>query len=115
MNEKRKYKRKLIEIDVEYDVSANQVWLESKTRDIGTGGLCLITSTPLEVDKDILVKILLPERKKPIFVNARTVWNKSFAEKGKEMYYNGVKFTDLRDDDLEFVRKYVEDITFDAN
>ena len=62
MKEKRKYKRKLIKLNVEYDMSTDQKWLQSETRDIGGGGICLITHSPIEIGKTFYEQKLKPER-----------------------------------------------------
>jgi c-di-GMP-binding flagellar brake protein YcgR len=109
VKEKRRYKRRFISLNVEYDISSDQRWLESQTKDIGAGGICLITTSPILVGKEVDIKFHIPDEQKPVKVVGRIVWNE-----GKEgSFYNGIQFIRINDSDRELIGKFVDSATFE--
>ena len=114
MQEKRKYKRKKITIDVDYDISKDQKWFDSTSLDISAGGMCLVSREPLQVDSSVKLKFIIPDSDKPLFVTGVVIWNEKFLKKNNNTsYYNGIKFTRIDAEDRAFINKYVESTTFD--
>jgi Tfp pilus assembly protein PilZ len=112
MEDKRKYKRRTISLNVEYDMSPRQMYMESRAKDISGGGLCLITSEALAKDKEVLLKIFLPDREKPLFISGLVVWSKPYKERLLELFLNGIEFSDVKDNDRDLVIKFVDGATF---
>jgi Tfp pilus assembly protein PilZ len=112
--DKRKYKRRVISLDVEYDFSPHQIYMESKSKDIGGGGICLVTNEPLAQGKEILIKMFLPDSNKPLFINGRVVWNKDNQEKDTGGYLNGIEFFNVKEQDRSLIIKFVDGATFEV-
>lgn len=114
MNDKRQYKRKKITINVDYDISREQKWLDSTASDISAGGMCLVSRKPMKVDSSMKLKFIIPDSDTPIFVSGKVVWNEKFLKKNNDEYfYNGVEFTRIESNDRALINKYVESTTFD--
>ena len=113
MGERRKYKRKLIKLDVEYDMSSDQRWLESQSRDIGAGGICLITKDAIEIGKSFDMKFYLPDQEKPVKVIGKVMWNEKIDNEGSAAFYNGIQFIRINKTDKELIMKFVDSATFE--
>lgn len=113
MRERRKYTRKLIKLDVVYDMSTDQRWLESQARDIGGGGICLITKDAIPIGKSFDIKFSIPDKEKPIKVIGKVMWNEKAENESESIFYNGIKFINIHKDDRELIMKFVESATFE--
>ena len=111
-DEKRRYKRRVISLNIEYDLSPHQVYMESKSKDIGGGGICLITSEPLEKGKELLIKMFLPDNQKPFFINGKVVWNSPYVENSSEVYLNGIEFFNINEHDRNLIIKFTDGAAF---
>lgn len=114
MNDKRQFKRKKVTLNVDYDISATQKWLDSTSSNISEGGMCLTTKKPLKVGSAIKLKFLIPDSERPVNVQGTIVWNEAFKAGKHEHYYNGIQFDKVFNDDRDLITKYVENTTFDA-
>jgi len=114
MNEKRKFQRKRITIDVECDISKSQKWLDSTASDISVGGMCLVTKHEVGVGTQLTIKFILPETEHTVTVQSKIVWVEKFLKKNQDVgYYNGIQFQNISRDDRDLIDKYVESTTFD--
>ncbi|MBN2532672.1 MAG: PilZ domain-containing protein [Spirochaetales bacterium] len=113
MRERRKYTRKLIKLDVVYDMSTDQRWSESTARDIGAGGICLITKDAISIGKSFDLKFFIPDMDKPIKVIGKVMWNEKAGDETENQYYNGIEFIKIHSDDKELIMKFVESATFE--
>jgi Tfp pilus assembly protein PilZ len=100
-------------LHIEYDISSNQRWLESQTRDIGAGGICLITASPIPVGKEVDIKFHIPDEENPVKVVGRIVWNEAIDEGAEGSFYNGIQFIRIKDSDRELIGKFVDSATFE--
>ncbi|MBN1697475.1 MAG: PilZ domain-containing protein [Spirochaetales bacterium] len=112
VKDKRRYRRRFISLNVAYDMSPEQRWLESTTRDIGAGGICLITTSPIEVGKVVDIKFHIPDEQKPVKVSGKIVWNEEYKEGGGGKFYNGIQFIRIDEADRDLIGKYVDSATF---
>jgi c-di-GMP-binding flagellar brake protein YcgR len=110
--ERRKHLRlrvyHLVKYRVISDKSPQTQPLLASIKDIGAGGICLITAEPLEVTANLELQINFPDLKKPVFTVGRVVWSRQIAKMSR--YEVGVEFTDIEDsipklidDDVKFV------------
>ena len=113
MNERRKYKRKLIKLDVEYDMSSDQRWLETHSRDLGAGGICLITKDAIPLGKSFDLKFYIPDKDRPVKVIGKVMWNEKIDEDGTGMFYNGIQFVRIDKADKALILKFVDSATFE--
>lgn len=83
-------------------------FIRAYTGDISTGGLSIKTENPLPLGHQFRLKLQIPEREEPIEVKCEVVWarkkDESTPEKPSGM---GVKFCEISETDLEFLKEYV--------
>ncbi|MBN2737791.1 MAG: PilZ domain-containing protein [Spirochaetales bacterium] len=111
MDERRKYKRKQISIDVEYDMQPEHLGKANAT-DISQGGICLITKTQLQRGREFDIKFYVPEFNHAVKVTGKVAWSREEGEKRKLHYINGIEFRKMDERDLDVIIKFVEGATF---
>jgi c-di-GMP-binding flagellar brake protein YcgR len=82
-------------------------------RDIGAGGICLMTKEPIPVASVIELQIKFPKLETPIFTVAKVVWIKQL--KKHKLYETGAQFMEIEestrkiiDEQAKFVEESVE-------
>lgn len=109
--ERRKFVRLNFLVDVIYRrYESSEKEKLSLSKNISTGGICLIAYGELKESDLLDLEIYLPDDNKPIKVMGRVVWVNEFiigeTPKGKR-YDVGVEFIDIDQDDLTKIYKYV--------
>ena len=110
--ERRKHLRlkvyHLVKYRVISDESPQPHPLLASIKDIGAGGICLITEEPLDVSANLQLQINFPDLKKPVFTLGRVAWLKQVAKMNR--YEVGVEFVNIEaslraliDGDVRFV------------
>jgi len=96
--EKRSAQRFPLDVTVDYGANAR-----AGTKDMGTGGLCLITDKPLV--KRVVISLLfrLPGVDEKIEAFGKVRWNKQVSE---HLWENGVEFEDISEKDRVSIAKY---------
>ncbi len=110
-NERRKHKRKTIQIDVECHISVQQKWVATSITNISIGGVCLISNDQLELHTKIDMVFYLEELKSLTRVTGEVVWTEYNLD--REYYLNGICFTEVPDKSIELIQKYIDSSTFD--
>jgi c-di-GMP-binding flagellar brake protein YcgR len=111
MDERRRAKRIKLNINIEYDISEYQKWVEAQSRNLSENGICIITGKELAVGSVVQLKFTLPDTDVPLQVTGKVIWNEFSLD--EDYYIQGLEFTGLSPDNLELVRKYISATTFD--
>lgn len=74
-------------------------WQNVKVYDFSATGIRLIMDKPLEVNKTIDLKIIIPCDSRPVFAKARVVWSRAFSLEDNE-FHTGAEFTDIDPNDV---------------
>ncbi|UCC95418.1 MAG: PilZ domain-containing protein [Candidatus Omnitrophota bacterium] len=113
MEERRKFIRLSIDVDVTWKKVTKKLKKTAKskiTKNIGGGGICLITyGKEFEVGDILQLKIMLPS-KKVVRTKGKVVWINEFevvSEKHEKRYDIGVEFLDIDDKDRELIKRFV--------
>lgn len=117
--ERRKHLRlkvyHLVKYQVVSDKSPQPHPLLASIKDIGAGGICLITDEPLDVSTNLQLQINFPDLKKPIFTLGHVVWSKQVAKMNR--YEVGIEFVNIEaslpaliDSDVRFVYRKLKRI-----
>jgi hypothetical protein len=107
MQEKRKFQRYLLSIEIDFSHEDNKIKHTTKTKNVSTGGVCITTTAgPLELNGIYTLKFMLPENEEPIAVKARAVWAKGEDVHGEKLFDNGLEFMDLDDKYREAIEEY---------
>jgi hypothetical protein len=113
MNEIRSFPRLSLSCDIQYKymigaTPAGSDNVQSKTKDLSQGGICLITSAPLVKDAVISLSFKLHGSSKLIEVYGKVAWTQAFAIGNQMGYDNGIEFTKVSDEDREIIEKYIK-------
>ena len=112
MDEKRKAKRIKLKINVEYDMSEYQKWVEAQSGNLSESGICIVSNKEIPVASQLHLKFTLPDSKIPINVSGTVVWNEfSLSD---NFYINGIEFKDVSEENKGIIRKYISAATFDV-
>jgi c-di-GMP-binding flagellar brake protein YcgR len=115
MKEKRQFRRKPIAIDVVYDMSSDQMVLDSKAKDISVGGICLVSRKQLVVDKIMDFKFTIPDSEKKIQISGKVVWTEKSTGSKDDCCYSGIQFVRIDNADRDLIGKFVDGATFVGN
>ncbi len=80
------------------------------TKNIGKGGICLITYEPVEESDILELKIALPNEREPLSVIGKVCWVKQFNignDSGGERFDVGIEFIKISDEDKQKIDGYV--------
>jgi c-di-GMP-binding flagellar brake protein YcgR len=113
MRERRKFVRAGMQSNIKWlkDVSGPEkdIGYNDVTKNIGGGGVCLITAEKLETGKRLLLEIELPT-KEIIRSRGRVAWTHKFEFGGGKLdagYEVGVEFLDINEHDQKLIEKFV--------
>lgn len=108
MNEKRKFERFLLEIEIEHHKKDDRGNSSStKTRNLSKGGICITTDDePLEKGEVYILYFTLPGQFEQFVVKGKVVWNKSYMSSNIELYDNGIEFINISREQLDMIEEY---------
>ncbi|HOW36344.1 MAG TPA: PilZ domain-containing protein [Candidatus Omnitrophota bacterium] len=109
VEERRKFIRLSIDVQINYSVLSQADQHRSITKNIGEGGICLVTDGPLNAGTLLKLEIILPEDPPPIQTVGKIVWIKTFslANENRPRYEAGVQFINISERDQLRIGKYV--------
>lgn|SRR3989338_3186698 len=110
VEERRKFIRLNISVDVDYYVISNeQDKHPTHSVNISTGGICIIAHEKLDVGTLLKLVITIPEIPPTVHATGRVAWVKSFtiATEEKTKYDVGIEFTEISEEDRKKVKRYV--------
>ncbi len=108
--ERRKFVRLNIACDINYkvlDVEPPQ-GDKTKTRNISSGGICLIANEKISSGSILELNFSLPDKKPIIKSKGRVAWIKPFKIASEEEHFDcGVEFTEIEGADRKRINQYV--------
>ncbi len=108
--ERRRFARLNVNVNVDYEVlPRHKQQKHVSSKNISTGGICVILKEPLEPETIIGLDIGLPEEAGKVTATGRIVWIQEFSigEEAHKRYEAGVEFTDISDEDRQKVEQCV--------
>ena len=109
--ERRKFPRLNLAVDIEYSVLQKEPFLkvEVQSKNLSSGGICLIVYEKVKVGDNLALVINLPEGERPIQVKGIVRWIGEFilsADK-KNSWDVGVEFEGISEAEREKLSQYV--------
>jgi c-di-GMP-binding flagellar brake protein YcgR len=109
--ERRKFPRLNLAVDIEYSLLQKEAFLkaEGQSKNISSGGICLLVYEEVKVGDSLALVIKLPEGESPIKVQGMVRWIGEFilsADK-KNSWDVGIEFVGINEADREKLSKYV--------
>lgn len=107
MQERRKYVRLNIPLEVSYNIQGKgDQWHRSVTKNISPNGARFVIEQDLPKGAILELKIKLPIRTEPIPIKARVVWTKKGIEQESAIYDAGLEFTQISEEDKNIFFQY---------
>jgi c-di-GMP-binding flagellar brake protein YcgR len=110
MNERRRYARTRIDIDVDYQLARDQEWLHGRMKDLGEGGICLVSAVAFGITARIELRFRIPDTERPITVQGDVMWENFDID--RDVYLVGIQFASVETRDMELIEKFVRQETF---
>ena len=114
MQERRKYVRLNISLDVSYTIEGREGnCYKSITRNISPNGARFAVVEELPKGTVLGINIKIPTRTEPIPVKARIVWSKKEDALGKDMYDAGLEFIQISDESKRVFLQYLCNLMYE--
>ena len=109
--ERRQHPRFSVNLPVEYRKIENPKSWPAHTGDLSEGGLLLYVSEPIELGKELSLKLFFTSGRVFTSVNARVqvVWKDIYLG-NEEIYRIGVKFVDISSESLTVLKKFLNNL-----
>ena len=111
MEERRRFVRLDVYLDVSYSVLPDSQPRYSVTKDVGAGGFCLVTDEPLKPGTRLQVSLKLPERGTPVVCVGEVAWSEAYEivtkTGSRRSVETGVRFIEIAAEDREVVMRHV--------
>jgi uncharacterized protein (TIGR02266 family) len=79
------------------------------TKNLSNGGAFIVTSTPLELGDEIVLKLHLPDGGEELEVDCKVVWTNQYGRETQDMRRGmGVKFLNLQPESQKRIHSYIE-------
>lgn len=111
VEEKRRYLRLNVPIEIEYILPGSDKIYKAVTKDISAIGLRFATQSELPKDTALELKLKLPNIPNPIHANGRIAWLKKLDSK-EEPFSIGVEFIKIEEDNKNTFLKYLCDLIY---
>ena len=110
MDERRKFVRAPVQVDVQYAALPDGMNQMTHTKDLSAGGACVVTKDPLPAEAKLQVAIQLPEQP-PVNAIAEPVWTSTTEVTGQGpaqcAVETGLRFTEIAPQDRNALIAYV--------
>ena len=114
MQERRKYARLTVPLEVSYIIEGKE-GLQRKTvaKNISPNGAMLSIEGELPKGAILDLEIKIPDSSKPIPIKARAVWSKKEAQEGKDAYNTGLEFIQIPEESKNTFFQYLCNLMYD--
>lgn len=111
VDERRRFIRLNLNVEINYSLIAPPPPAKQKgtTKNIGAGGICLLSEKELKIGDTVKIEIHLPDDPPDISATGKVAWVKIFAianDKNRR-YDAGVEFTQIDQGDRRRIEKYI--------
>ena len=114
MQERRKYARLTVPLEVNYTIEGKE-GAEHKTvaKNISPNGAMLNIKGELPKGAVLDLEIKIPDSPKPIPIKARVVWFKKGVQEGKDAYSAGLEFVQIPEESKNTFFQYLCNLMYD--
>ncbi|MFH1729596.1 MAG: PilT/PilU family type 4a pilus ATPase [Pseudomonadota bacterium] len=111
--DRRKYTRVPAKLRVVYCSEENQSKQKSETllKNLSEGGIFLYVSKPIPLSTVLKMTIKIPWHKEFLEAKGKIVWIEEIKE--NKLYGLGINFTEISEEDVDFIKKYVQTVDLD--
>jgi len=112
---RRKYPRATLEVDVEFRVGREQKEFRVQTKNVSAGGICVMLPEMLPVGTELRVALELPDAERALDVAGEVVWTlrqRKLLKRKTDAFETGIKFVDLDNRDRDRFIRIAQDYLF---
>ena len=114
MQERRKYVRLNIPLEVSYAIEGKEgLWHKTITKNISPNGARFAIEQDLPKGATLELKIKIPVKPEPIPIKAKIVWTKKEVGQEKDIYDAGLEFTQVSEEDKNIFFQYFCNLMYD--
>ena len=112
VEEKRRYLRVNIPLEIEYILPNSDRRCTATTKDISALGVRFSTKEKLSEDANLEVTLKLPNAQNPVHLIGRVAWSKKFSSENEGPYDIGIEFLKIDEDNKNTFLKYLCDVIY---
>ena len=113
VEEKRKFIRLQVPIEIKYIVEGAAVRKQVTTKDVSCEGLRFTTEEGISEGSLVELSVAIPKAPNPVHMNGRVVWTKRHATEDISPLEVGVEFIKIEEDNKNTFLKYLCDLIYD--
>jgi len=114
MQERRKYARLTIPLEVNYTIEGKEgTQYKTIAKNISPNGAMLSIEGELSKSAILDLEIKIPDSSKPIPIKAKVVWSKKGPEEGKDAYNTGLEFVQIPEESKNTFFQYLCNLMYD--
>jgi len=113
MQERRKYIRLQVPVEMLYFAEGNPTRREVATKDLSCDGLRFLSDEDFEKGSGIEINLIIPKASNPVHVQGKVAWAKRLSLEDSSPYEVGVEFTAIEEDNKNTFLKYLCDLIYD--
>ncbi len=114
MQERRKYARLTVPLEVNYSIEGkDNAQYKTVAKNISPNGAMLSMEGELPKGAILDLEIKIPDSPKPIPVKVRVVWSKEESREGKKTYHAGLEFIEIPEESKNTFFQYLCNLMYD--
>ena len=110
--EKRKFIRLEVPVDLKYIVENEPVRKEVTTNDLSCEGLRFTSEEGVREGALLELNLNIPDASNPVHINGKVVWSKRLSTEDRSPFEVGVEFIKIEEDNKNTFLKYLCDIIY---
>lgn len=95
-------------VEIEIDQTSEHNFWSGLEMNIEGGGVFVATHQSLDVGTPISVEMSLPFEQEPVMATGEVLWIRAYNESSEAPPGVGVRFVDVRDEDIQKIRRFTE-------
>ena len=113
IEERRKFIRLEVPVDLTYIIEGDSVRKEVTTKDLSCEGLRFINEKGVNESTILELALNVPNASNPVHINGRVVWAKRLSTEDGSPFEVGVEFIKIEEDNKNTFLKYLCDLIYD--
>ena len=113
MQERRRYVRLNINLEVIYSLEGEKIRYTTMSKNISPNGARFLLEKEVPADSILNLEVKIPTSDEPIPIKAKVVWSKKRTEQGKNIYDTGLEFVQIPEESTTVFFQYLCNLMYD--